>query len=86
MGLGEKTASCSKLCLSERPILQDMCISSGKESTKPLIPLLLLLHVVKPEASEIGEIQAVVYNYWTGLVDWTDGLTFFVLKNPLHAL
>ena len=22
----------------------------------------------------------VVYNHWTGLVDWTGGLTFFVLK------
>ena len=22
----------------------------------------------------------VVYNHWTGIVDWTGGLTFFVLK------
>ena len=25
-------------------------------------------------------IIQVVYNHWTGLVDWTSGLTFFVLK------
>ena len=33
---------CSKLCLCERAILQDMCISGGQESTKPSRPLLLL--------------------------------------------
>ena len=25
-------------------------------------------------------VLRVVYNHWTGLVDWTGGLTFFVLK------
>ena len=25
-------------------------------------------------------ISKVVYNHWTGLVDWTGGLTLFVLK------
>ena len=33
---------CSKLCLCERPILQDMCISGGQESTQLSRPLLLL--------------------------------------------
>ena len=33
---------CSKVCLCERPILQDMCISGGQESTQPSRPLLLL--------------------------------------------
>ena len=59
---------CSKLCLCERAILQDMCISGGQESTKPSIPLLLLPSScekrcksrVQLEASEIGEIQAPV--------------------------
>ena len=32
---------CSKLCLCERAILQDICISGGQESTKPSRPLLL---------------------------------------------
>ena len=35
----------------------------------------LLLHLCAERNS-----HQVVYNHWTGLVDWTGGLTFFVLK------
>jgi len=32
---------CSRLCLCERPILQDICSSGGQESTQPSRPLVL---------------------------------------------
>ena len=33
-----------------------------------------------------GNKVQVVYNRWTGLVDWTGGLTFIYAKNHFYVL
>jgi len=54
---------CSKLCLCERPILQDMCISGGQESTQPSRPLVLLLSSCEKAGSSLKPLKLARFKH-----------------------